>query len=179
MVTLKRYFHGLRKPNWHLRWWHFLMMLLIACLVLLVVRGLLLTQMSVPQSTGHPTLMQGDRILVNRLAYGLRLPFTFGRHQQHVAAQSPQRGEWCVIEQPNHPGVYTLEQITAIPGDHIKISTNDADTCTLKPGMYATKHEIVQHRHLVGRPFCTTYSLDASRPFGQRLRTDRFFISLP
>ena len=179
MVIVKRYFRGLRKPNCSQWWCSFPLAIIVAGIVLLVVRGLFLTQVSVAGGTTHPMLIDGDRVLVNRTAYGLRLPFTFGEQQQHLAPASPQKGEWCVIELPNQPGVYALERIAAVEGEYVKIEGSQETTKRLEKGTYATEKYIIQHQHLVGRPICTTYSIDRQRSFVKGLRTDRFFIPLP
>ena len=179
MVTVKRYFKGIRKPGSAKVWWNFLLAIIVVGVLLLVVRGLFFTQMSVATGTLHPTLIGGDRILVNRTAYGVRLPFMYRVPHQHIAPKSPQKGEWCIIEVPNQSGVFALEKITALPGESVKIQGKEETTKCLEAGTYATENHIIQHRHLIGRPICTTYSIDDKKEFGHRLRTDRFFILVP
>ena len=48
-----------------------------------------------------PTLLIGDFILVNKFAYGLRLPIT---NKKFVAIGEPKRGDVVVFRPPHHPG---------------------------------------------------------------------------
>ena len=179
MVTVKRYFKGVRKPDCARSWWSFPLAIIVVGVLLLFIRGFFFTQMSVAEGTLHPILIGGDRILVNRTAYGLRLPFAFGESKRHLASTPPKKGEWCIIELPNQPGEYALERITAVEGEFVKIEGSNDAAKRLEKGTYATEKYIIQHQHLVGRPICTTYSIDRQRSFVKGLRTDRFFISLP
>ena len=47
-----------------------------------------------------PTLLIGDFILVNKFAYGLRLPVT---NKKFVAIGEPKRGDVVVFRPPHHP----------------------------------------------------------------------------
>lgn len=179
MVTVKRYFKGIRKPGCAKNLWNFLLAVIIVGVLLLVVRGFFYTQVSVAAGTLHPTLIGGDRVLVNRTAYGIRLPFMYRVPQQHIAPKAPQKGEWCIIEVPEQSGVFVLEKITALPGDVVKIQGEETSTKRLEVGTYATENHIIQHRHLIGRPICVTYSIDDKKEFAHRLRTDRFFLLVP
>ena len=118
-------------------------------------------------------------MLVNRTAYGVRLPFMYRVPQQHIAPKAPQKGEWCIIEVPEQGGVFALEKITALPGETVTIQGKEETTKCLEEGMYATENHIIQHRHLIGRPICVTYSIDDKKEFVHRLRTDRFFLLVP
>ena len=67
-----------------------------------------------------PTLQSGDRVLVNRLAYGLRLPFTSRRFH----ARAPRRGDLIVFpnverEGPNGGMGSLVKRVVGLPGDVI------------------------------------------------------------
>ena len=59
-------------PIWRGEWASFAMMILL----LTVARTSLANHYQVPSGSMEPTLMPGDRVAVNMLAYGLRVPFT-------------------------------------------------------------------------------------------------------
>ena len=78
MVTIKRYIGKVKKPlHWRGRR-HFLRNVVLpsvtAVLLLLAVRTLLLTQFSLSDNLPASGLLEGDRILVDRTAYGVRNP---------------------------------------------------------------------------------------------------------
>ena len=68
-----------------------------------------------------PTLLLNDRVLVNKLAYDVVLPFTFAKIWTR---KHPQRGDLalCSIPQKNST-IIAVKRITALPGDTIEIKT--------------------------------------------------------
>jgi signal peptidase I len=68
----------------------------------------------------NPTIVEGDRILVNKLAYDLKIPFT----TWHVANWSqPQRGEIVVFFSPEE-GTRLVKRCVAVPGDTLEVRDN-------------------------------------------------------
>src|SRR5207253_2817285 len=49
---------------------------IVALLMAATVRGVVLEPFKIPSPSMVPTLLVGDRLLVNRLSYGLRVPWT-------------------------------------------------------------------------------------------------------
>jgi signal peptidase I len=71
----------------------------------------------VPTGSMRPTILEGDRIFVNKLAYDLKVPFTTWR----VAEWSdPQRGDVVVCFSPAD-GKRLVKRIVAIPGDTVQM----------------------------------------------------------
>jgi signal peptidase I len=71
--------------------------LLILALVLFSIRSSLADWNVVPSGSMQPTILVGDRIFVNKLAYDLKVPFT----TWHLAQWSnPQRGDIVVFYSP-------------------------------------------------------------------------------
>ncbi len=63
-----------------------------------------------------PTILVGDRIFVNKLAYDLKVPFT----TIHLAEWAdPRRGEVVVLWSP-HDGRRLVKRVVGIPGDTIE-----------------------------------------------------------
>ena len=81
------------------RWWKKeIRPLLILALVLFAVRSSLADWNDVPSGSMRPTIIEGDRIFVNKLAYDLKVPFT----TWHIAEWSnPQRGDIAVFFSPH------------------------------------------------------------------------------
>ncbi len=74
----------------------------------------------VPTGSMRPTIVEGDRIYVNKLAYGLRAPFS----SWYVASwQGPQRGDVVVFLSPSD-GVRMVKRVVGLPGDCIEIRNN-------------------------------------------------------
>ncbi|MCK5661955.1 MAG: hypothetical protein KAI17_00645 [Thiotrichaceae bacterium] len=63
--------------------------------LMFVFRSVVADWNTVPTGYMKPTILEGDRILVNRIAYDLRLPFT---HLSRLKLADPRRGDSHVIE---------------------------------------------------------------------------------
>jgi len=50
--------------------------LLIAALIAFFVRSFIVQAFKIPSSSMEPTLLVGDHLLVNRLSYVMKVPFT-------------------------------------------------------------------------------------------------------
>jgi signal peptidase I len=67
-----------------------------------------------------PTILEGDRVFVNKLAYDLKVPFT----TRHIAEWSnPQRGDIVVFFSP-HDGKRLVKRVIGLPGDSIELRNN-------------------------------------------------------
>jgi len=74
----------------------------------------------VPSGSMRPTILEGDRIYVNLLAYGLRIPFTTSWLARWDA---PKRGEIVTMKSPAD-GVRLVKRVIGLPGDHIAMQGN-------------------------------------------------------
>src|SRR5215203_3557595 len=71
----------------------------------------------VPTGSMNPTILEGDRILVNKLAYGLRVPFTSWR----IANWSgPGRGDVVVFFSPAD-GERLVKRVVGLPGETVTL----------------------------------------------------------
>jgi len=68
----------------------------------------------------NPTLYAGDRVLVDKRAYSLRVPFTL-----HEVARwaTPQRGDVITFDSPAD-GVNLIKRVVAVAGDEVAMSGN-------------------------------------------------------
>jgi len=67
-----------------------------------------------------PTILEGDRIFANKLAYDLKLPYT----TFHLASwDNPSRGEIVVFRSPAD-GTRLVKRVVAVPGDTLAMSDN-------------------------------------------------------
>lgn len=71
----------------------------------------------IPSGSMRPTLLEGDVVLVNRLAYDLKLPLT-----DVVVAPlgEPQRGDVVTFASPKD-GVRLIKRLVALPGDVVEM----------------------------------------------------------
>lgn len=91
--------------------------LLILALVIFAVRSSLADWNDVPTGSMKPTILEGDRIFVNKLAYDLKVPFT----TRHIAQWSnPQRGDIVVLFSP-HDETRLVKRVVGLPGDVIEL----------------------------------------------------------
>jgi signal peptidase I len=71
----------------------------------------------VPSSSMTPTILEGDRVFVNKLAYGLRVPFT----STWLATWSgPMRGDVVTLASPAD-GIRLVKRVVGLPGDRISM----------------------------------------------------------
>lgn len=69
----------------------------------------------IPSGSMHPTILEGDVVFVNRLAYDLKLPLT---DRVLLSLGDPQRGDIVTFTSPRD-GVRLIKRIAALPGDRI------------------------------------------------------------
>ena len=94
--------------------------LLILILVLFSIRSSLADWNDVPSGSMRPTILEGDRIFINKLAYDLKVPFT----TWHIAEWSnPQRGDIAVFYSP-HDGKRLVKRVVGLPGDTLELRNN-------------------------------------------------------
>lgn len=85
-------------------------------LVVVVLRSFIYEPFQIPSPSMVPTLKIGDYILVNKYAYGLRLPVT---GTKILDVGEPERGDVMVFYPP-HDSRYFIKRVIGLPGDHIE-----------------------------------------------------------
>ncbi|HIF74047.1 MAG TPA: signal peptidase I [Porticoccaceae bacterium] len=85
-------------------------------LIVLVLRSFLIEPFQIPTGSMIPTLEVGDFILVNKYAYGVRLPI-IGTKLMDIA--DPKRGEVMVFIPP-HENKYYIKRVIGLPGDTVR-----------------------------------------------------------
>jgi signal peptidase I len=100
------------------RWWRReVRPLLILALVMFSIRSSLADWNDVPTGSMKPTILEGDRIFVNKLAYDLKVPFT----TWHIAEWSnPQRGDIVVFYSPKDCK-RLVKRVIGLPGDTVEL----------------------------------------------------------
>jgi signal peptidase I len=89
-------------------------------IVMLVFRSAIADWNQVPSGSMYPSIFVGDRIVVDKLAYDLRLPFTLTRI---FRLHKPQRGDVVTFVSPIDE-LLLVKRIIGVPGDTIGLIDN-------------------------------------------------------
>jgi signal peptidase I len=90
-------------------------------LVVLILRSFIFEPFRIPSDSMMPTLLDGDFIIVNKYAYGLRLPVL---NRKVVKVGEPQRGDVVVFRYPLDPQTNFIKRLVGLPGDHVQVHDN-------------------------------------------------------
>lgn len=90
-------------------------------LFVLVLRSFIAEPFRIPSSSMMPLLQDGDFILVNKFAYGLRLPIT---KTKLVDLGEVSRGDVVVFRPPHKPNEDWIKRVVGLPGDTIEYRQN-------------------------------------------------------
>jgi signal peptidase I len=88
----------------------------------------------IPSPSMMPSIVPGDRVVLNKLSYGIRLPF---QEKPMLTWNSPLRGDIVFFASPNGQGTY-IKRIIGLPGDVIRF----------KQGVISVNGLILQQRCL-------------------------------
>ena len=144
-------------------WLDWVKPILVVVLVVTLVRSSLLDWNDVPSGSMRPTIMEGDRIVVNKLAYGLNLPFNGPRIDVPLIGWSiennpldalpgllysrPERGDIVTFWNPVS-GIRMVKRVVALPGEQVRVVDGR-----------------LQIRDVDGTPIPVTYENTDHRPY--------------
>lgn len=98
--------------------WEWVESILVALILALVIRHFVIQAFKIPTGSMRMTLVEGDRILVNKFIYGAKIPFTDIRLP---ALRQPKRGDVIVFVYPEDPKKDFIKRLVALPGENIEI----------------------------------------------------------
>lgn len=131
----------------------------------------------VPTGSMNPTILDGDLIYVNKVAYDLRIPLTMHRLAHW---SEPERGDIVVCLSPDD-GVRLVKRVVAKPGDTVEMRRNtlflngrpleysgtDQDYAERVPKKYAKESRFaIEQLDATTHPVMTVPAVRAIRDFG-------------
>ena len=109
--------------------------LVVAVLLALGIRACVIEPFRIPSSSMFPTLLIGDHLFVNKMAYGARIPFT----DLHLPAfRDPERGDVVVFDVArNGSGIVPADRRADLPRDTFvkRIVGMPGDTVEVRGGV--------------------------------------------
>jgi signal peptidase I len=109
------------------------------------LRSFLWEPFKIPSSSMVPTLLVGDLILVNKYAYGIRLPII---NKKIIPIGTPQRGDVMVFRYPKDESEDYIKRVIGVPGDKITYE-NKRLTVNGKPIQYTPLDDYLDSEHPV------------------------------
>lgn len=96
-------------------WWHRNRSLLLFIVCMGFLRTAVADWNPIPSASMRPTLLEGDVVLVDRLAYDLKIPLT---DIAVLRTGEPKRGDIVTFTSPRD-GVRLIKRLVGLPGDEI------------------------------------------------------------
>lgn len=105
--------------GWNQRWleWRGFVLFIV---IMLLFRSAIADWNQVPSGSMIPSILEGDRIVVDKLAYDLRVPFTLTRL---ATWGDPQRSDVITFESPKD-GILLVKRVIGVPGDRVELKDN-------------------------------------------------------
>jgi signal peptidase I len=101
----------------------------LALILAIVMRSSFVQAYVIPSGSMEPTILVGDHIFVNKVAYGLRIPETIagvpvpglssGKYLFHVAPIH--RGDIIVFTAPYDRSIDLIKRVIGVPGDKVQV----------------------------------------------------------
>ncbi len=102
---------------WRAFWLEWVKPLVVIALVMFSFRSAVADWNDVPTGSMKPTILEGDRIFINKVAYDLKFPFTTYRLLEWG---DPLRGEVVVLRSPED-NKRLVKRVVGLPGDLIEV----------------------------------------------------------
>lgn len=96
--------------------------IVIALLLAIFIRTFFFQAFRIPSGSMRMTLLEGDHLIVNKLYYGAKVPFTSYRLP---GLADPRRGDIIVFIYPENPKRDFIKRLIAVGGDTVEIKYGD------------------------------------------------------
>lgn len=90
----------------------------LVILSVLSFKSVIACNYTVPTGSMRSTIEIGDKIIVNKMAYDFRIPFT---KIKLFEVSQPKRGDIIVFESPQDPSMTLVKRLIGLPGDRIDV----------------------------------------------------------
>jgi signal peptidase I len=162
--------------------------ILVALLIATSFKSAIADWNIVPTGSMKPTILEGDRIFVNKLAFDLKIPYT----TLHIVKWGdPQRGDIVVFFSPTD-GTRLVKRVVGIPGDSIAMRNNqliingekikyepinDSKWNNLSLSMDANQYGYIENLSHTRHPVMITPRRPSLRSFGPvTIPEDKYFM---
>ncbi len=96
--------------------------IIIAFILAMFIRTFFFQAFRIPSGSMRMTLLEGDRLLVNKLYYGALMPMT---HYRLPGISHPKRGDIIVFKFPEDPKRDFIKRLIAVGGEVVEIKFGD------------------------------------------------------
>lgn len=122
---------------------------LVFVVLMVVFRSSFADWNTVPTGSMLPSIVEGDRILVDKLAYDLNVPLT---HLSLARFADPQRGDVIVFDSAA-ANTRLVKRVVGIPGDRVQLIDNRLivnGVAAQYDGIEETQNAVFANEHLLG-----------------------------
>ncbi len=95
-------------------------LIIILIAIMLIFRSILADWNDVPTTSMKPTIIEGDRIFINKMAYDIRIPFT---HISLLRLAEPKHNDIIIFDSKNS-NKRLVKRVIGIPGDRVSMKNN-------------------------------------------------------
>ncbi|MFW5734307.1 MAG: signal peptidase I [Oceanidesulfovibrio sp.] len=109
-------------PRWQKMLKEYTEAIVIAFILAMIIRAFFVQAFKIPSGSMLETLQIGDHLLVSKLVYGIKVPFT---NIEVVEFSKPERGDIVVFPFPVNPSQDFIKRIVGLPGETVEIRDKD------------------------------------------------------
>ncbi|MDA1191645.1 MAG: signal peptidase I [Candidatus Poribacteria bacterium] len=145
------------RPTWLATTWEYTRTILIAFFIVFgFIRPFIFEIYKIPSGSMEDTLLVGDRVIVAKFTYGVRLP---GLTRRLFDYYTPQRGDIIVFTGKQEPRTHFIKRCAAVPGDSVEV-----DGQRLIVNGHPVQNETFT-KHLSGMPYAFPAFMSPLAPY--------------